>query len=209
MAGKKKSNPKLPTLSELVDHFPDFLNALVHESDVSAALLIGSYIGSLLYGLLEARFASKSQAAFLLEVDGPLGNSFRRASAAYCIKAIVSGNELNLINQICGIRNEFAHGWKQRLTFDSEELAEKCAALEYRDEWIPTYSGGILVRKPGTPKYRSLKHRFVHVSWALLVGIISSRALAQPARIKPYHPHGNDRDGMLMETIRGTSAPTS
>jgi hypothetical protein len=194
MANSKKRPPQFPTLDELTDHFPDFFAALQDEPDVLVALLVGSYIDSMLYALLASHFASEDQAVDLLQVDGPLGNSFRRASVAYCI-GMISGDELNLIRQICGIRNSFAHGWKERLTFESDAIAKKCAILEYRDEWIPTIST-VLVRKPsGAPNYQSLRDRFIHVSWALLVGIILSRVLVRPARVNPYSPHGNGREG--------------
>src|ERR1700685_2519743 len=171
----------LPTLEELVDHFPDFLGALESEPDVSVALLVGSYIDSVLYGMLEAHFVRQNKARALLEVDGPLGNSFRRASMAYCI-GMISGDELNLIRQIAGIRNLFAHGWRERLTFDSDGIANKCRSLEYRDEWIPTIAT-VLIRHPsGTPNYKSLRARFIHVSWALLVGLLLTRQRIPPAK---------------------------
>jgi hypothetical protein len=190
MGSQKKRRP-LPTLDELFDHFPDFIAALEDEPDVSVALLVGSYIDSLLYGMLEGFFVSKDQAAELLELDGPLGNSFRRASAAYCV-GLISGDELNLIRQISGIRNIFAHGWRERVTFESEAVAQKCTALEYRDEWIPTIAG-VFVRSPSRdPDYATLRSRFIHVSWALLVGLLLSRRFV--ARCKPYAPQGDSSE---------------
>jgi hypothetical protein len=185
MAKEKKPAP-FPTLDELIDHFPDLLDALDGEEDVSVALLMGSYIDATLYRLLHSHFVSETQADFLLDNNnGPLNNSFRRASMAYAL-GMLSGNELDLIQKLCSIRNAFAHGWKERLTFESEKVAEKCGRLEYRDEWIPVIAT-VLVRTPsGTPDYRSLRDRFIHTSWALLVGILLTRYRVPQA--KEYRP---------------------
>lgn len=110
--------------------FTIFLNAFNKESNRGAALSAGAYIDELLREILLAFMLDSKESSDL--VDGghaPLGSFSARASACYLL-ALIEESEYKQITIIRKIRNEFAHTWGDRISFEKGKVFDLCKSLQ-------------------------------------------------------------------------------
>lgn len=117
---------KRPTTPFDLDTFSTQLGS---ETDRGCGLLGGALLDDRLAALLVRRLlASNERREQLLGQEGPLGTFSARIKLARAL-AWVSENVANDLDTIRGIRNEFAHGFDQQLSFDDAWIAGQCTKL--------------------------------------------------------------------------------
>jgi DNA-binding MltR family transcriptional regulator len=106
-----------------------FEQALKNETDRSVAIVAGCMLDDLLEKLLKASFVKSHQVKSLFSNDRLLQSFFAKISIAYCSGLIPTAiyHDLRII---CEIRNRFAHGFSQGLSFNDTAISGKIGAFE-------------------------------------------------------------------------------
>lgn len=100
------------------------------ESDRGAVLVAASLLDDRLKRILQAFFLDSKVSRDLLDgVNAPLGTFSARISAAFAL-GLIEKNEIDELNLVRKIRNEYGHKWKE-VTFDDAPIADLCRSLPW------------------------------------------------------------------------------
>jgi DNA-binding MltR family transcriptional regulator len=129
---KKKINVEEPLDKAVYD-------ALLSESDRGAVLLGAALIEESLKKLLRQFLIEDSETAEKLFWKGPLQSAGASNQIAYCL-GLISKQELEDIERIQQIRNQFAHQLL-KVRFENNEIEKSCVELTAPDEFMRTAKG--------------------------------------------------------------------
>jgi hypothetical protein len=122
--------PVKPLLSrEDWERFDSYAELFAGETDRGAAVLAGSYLGSLLEDLLRAKLVPGDYLKSLFsDANGPLGTFYSRITLAYALGLLPPEvqHDLHLVRKI---RNKFAHH-PEMMRFQTRPVSDWCRELD-------------------------------------------------------------------------------
>jgi hypothetical protein len=169
-----EENPKIPKNKDEMweddPHYRGFaamLDELNAETERGVALVVTSYLDTLLGDALAAFLVDNESAAVLLSgFNAPLGTLSTKIAACHAL-GIITDAEMRECNIARRIRNEFAH--QIEVTFETDRVRDLCANLTVHKN----LEGGITSRQ-----------RFVRASMSLLTGLINRPHYVGEKRLK-------------------------
>ena len=112
-----------PNIDDLRE-FHDFLPSIFKESDRGAVLISSGFLENTLKEILISYLIDDIDPKVIFDGNGPLSSFSSRIKFCYCL-ALISKEEMQDLEIIRGIRNDFAH--KYKVSFEDQSIKDRCA----------------------------------------------------------------------------------
>lgn len=107
-----------------------FLNIFNKETDRGSALVAASYLDEALKKIVEAfLIESKVSDEMTKGFNAPIGTFSNRINMSFAL-GLISEEELNILNTVRKIRNDFGHKWKD-LDFNTQPISDRVKSLNW------------------------------------------------------------------------------